>query len=97
MTNLKLISMDSVPSEQVRWLWRPYIPLGKLTIIQGDPGEGKTTFALALVAALTKGVLLPESESVPPLNVIYQTAEDGLADTIKPRKVAPSCLSSATS
>jgi RecA-family ATPase len=78
--------MDVVQAEEVRWLWRPYIPLGKITIIQGDPGEGKTTFALALVAALTAGNALPETpDALPPINVIYQTAEDGLADTIKPR------------
>jgi len=86
MGNLKMISMDSVQVEEVRWLWYPYIPCGKITIVQGDPGEGKTTFALALVAALTKGLPLPEMVGeLPPINVIYQTAEDGLADTIKPR------------
>lgn len=89
MQNLKLFNMESVEAEQVKWLWRPYIPLGKITIIQGDPGEGKTTFALAVVTALTKGIPLPETEpDMPPVNVIYQTAEDGLADTIKPRLVS---------
>ena len=84
--HLKLISMSDVPSEEVSWLWYPYIPLGKVTIIQGDPGEGKTTFVLAVAAALTRGVALPESgRASPPMNVIYQTAEDGLGDTIKPR------------
>lgn len=83
---LKLIAMSDIPSEQVQWLWYPYIPLGKLTIVQGDPGEGKTSFVLAIIAALTKGVPLPESsDAAAPMNVIYQTAEDGLADTIKPR------------
>ncbi len=73
----------------MKWLWYPYIPRGKITIVQGDPGEGKTTFVLALVALLTTGLPLPESDSaLPPLNVIYQTAEDGLADTIKPRLTA---------
>ena len=57
-----------------------------MTIIQGDPGEGKTTLVLALVAMLTRGESLPECEAATaPMNVIYQTAEDGLADTIKPR------------
>ena len=57
-----------------------------LTIVQGDPGEGKTSFVLAIIAALTKGIPLPESsDAAAPMNVIYQTAEDGLADTIKPR------------
>ena len=86
---LKLISMDTVETENVQWLWYPYIPLGKITIVQGDPGEGKTTFALAVIAALTRGEPLPECEdTTEPMNVIYQTAEDGLADTIKPRLVA---------
>lgn len=85
-TELKLISMRDVQTEAVQWLWYPYLPRGKLTIVQGDPGEGKTTFVLAVIAALTRGEALPESEqALEPLNVIYQTAEDGLADTIKPR------------
>ena len=85
-TPLKLISMSEINAEEVQWLWYPYIPLGKLTIIQGDPGEGKTSFILAVIAALTRGDPLPECEqAAEPMNVIYQTAEDGLADTIKPR------------
>lgn len=83
---LKLISMSDVQAEEVGWLWYPYIPLGKVTIIQGDPGEGKTTFVLALISLLTRGEPLPECDiAAEPVNAIYQTAEDGLADTIKPR------------
>lgn len=83
---LKLIQMSQVEVEEIQWVWYPYIPYGKITVVQGDPGEGKTTFILALVALLTKGEPLPEEENaVEPINVIYQTAEDGLADTIKPR------------
>ena len=79
--DLKLISMGEISAEEVKWLWYPYLPRGKLTIVQGDPGEGKTTFVLAVIAALTRGEALPESEqALEPLNVIYQTAEDGLAD-----------------
>ena len=86
---LRLISMSDIQAEEVKWIWYPYIPRGKITIVQGDPGEGKTTFVLALVALLTTGRHLPESETTLPLmNVIYQTAEDGLADTIKPRLTA---------
>ena len=85
-TPLKLISMSEINAEEVQWLWYPYIPLGKLTILQGDPGEGKTSFILAVIAALTRGDPLPECErAAEPMNVIYQTAEGGLADTIKPR------------
>lgn len=83
---LKLIKMSSVDVEDVKWIWYPYIPYGKVTIIQGDPGEGKTTFILALIGLLTNGEPLPEEENgAEPINVIYQTAEDGLGDTIKPR------------
>lgn len=84
--DLRLISMEEIQAEEVKWLWYPYLPRGKLTIVQGDPGEGKTTFVLAVIAALTCGEALPETEqALEPINVIYQTAEDGLADTIKPR------------
>jgi archaellum biogenesis ATPase FlaH len=83
---LKLIQMSQVEVEQIQWVWYPYIPYGKITVVQGDPGEGKTTFVLALIALLTQGKPLPEEENgTEPINVIYQTAEDGLADTIKPR------------
>ena len=54
MAELKIISMDEVQSKEVNWLWYPYIPYGKITIIQGDPGEGKTTFILQLIARLTR-------------------------------------------
>ena len=83
---LKLIQMSNVEVEDIKWVWYPYIPYGKITVVQGDPGEGKTTFVLALIALLTQGKPLPEEENgTEPINVIYQTAEDGLADTIKPR------------
>ena len=71
--------------QQVQWLWGSYIPFGKLTIIQGDPGEGKTTLALRLAAACSTGNSLPGMEPMEPFNVIYQSAEDGMGDTIKPR------------
>ncbi len=81
-----LIHMSDIETEQVRWLWYPFIPYGKVTIIQGDPGEGKTSFVLAMIALLTTGKPLPEETvAAEPIRVIYQSAEDGLADTIKPR------------
>lgn len=54
MAELKIISMDEVPVEEVEWLWYPYIPFGKLTIIHGDGGEGKTTLILQLAALLSR-------------------------------------------
>ena len=116
---LKLINMDSVEVEQIEWLLYPFIPYGKVTIIQGDPGEGKTTMVLQIIAKLTRGEpIFPvtdttmkikekrsdevdsgndgldgednmqEQSSMSPVHVIYQTAEDGLGDTIKPRLLA---------
>ena len=86
MAELKIISMDEVQSKEVNWLWYPYIPYGKITIIQGDPGEGKTTLALRLAALLSKGETLPYDDTErEPVKIIYQTAEDGLEDTFKPR------------
>ena len=79
MSRLKLLSMDNIVEKVVRWLWHPYISRGKLTIVQGDPGEGKTTLVLALVVLLTTGRASPGStECMTACNVIYQTAEDGL-------------------
>ena len=85
MSDLKLINMCDVEVESVSWLWYPFIPYGKVTIIQGDPGEGKTTLVLQIIARLTKGESIIDEKEKTPINVIYQTAEDGLADTIKPR------------
>lgn len=85
-TELKLIHMSEIESEEVSWLWYPFIPYGKLTIVQGDPGDGKTTFVLNVAAKLSKGEALDEAmKCEEPIHIIYQTAEDGLADTVKPR------------
>ncbi|MDD4371129.1 MAG: AAA family ATPase [Anaerostipes sp.] len=83
---LKLIRMSEVQSQEIEWLWFPFIPYGKLTIIQGDPGDGKTTLVLNIAAKLSNGIGLDENMKLSePMNIIYQTAEDGLADTVKPR------------
>ena len=80
-----MLRMADVELTSVEWLWFPYIPFGKLTIIQGNPGEGKTYFAMRLAAACTNRKPLPGMEVLEPFNIIYQTAEDGLGDTVKPR------------
>jgi len=88
MDDLKLITMSDVAAEHINFLWEPYIAYGKTTIVQGDPGEGKTTMMLAIAASVTRGKCLPEGSgdaALSPSAVIFQTAEDGLADTIKPR------------
>lgn len=84
---VKIIRMSDVELTPVDWLWKPYLPFGKLSVLQGNPGEGKTYFAMHLAAACTNGKLLPNMEHMEPFNVIYQTAEDGLGDTVKPRLI----------
>lgn len=86
--DFKMIRMSEIQEQMVSWLWYPYIPSGKITIMQGDPGEGKTFLILGIAAYLSQGIPFFERESQPPANVIYQTAEDGLADTIKPRLIS---------
>lgn len=77
---------STVEKQEVEWLWYPYIPYGKLTLLQGDPGDGKSTFMINIASALTRGGLLPDGKKLEQIgNVIYQGAEDNVGDTIKPR------------
>ena len=88
MSELKLINMRDVEAEHIRFLWKPYIAYGKISVIQGDPRDGKTTMMLAIAAAVTRGESITEGGEnavLMPSDVIFQTAEDGLSDTIKPR------------
>ena len=81
--------LSSVNQREVEWLWYPYIPYGKITILQGDPGEGKSTFMLNIAALLTQGKAMPDGYPIlKPQKVVYQTAEDNIADTVKPRLIA---------
>jgi len=49
--------MNKVVTTKIKWLWYPYIPFGKITVIQGDPGDGKTMVVLAIVATITTGAM----------------------------------------
>lgn len=83
-----LISLDQVQPEQVQWLWPGRIPLGKVTILQGDPGLGKSTLALDIASKISRNFPMPDgsvSALSEPAAVFLMSAEDGLADTIRPR------------
>lgn len=85
---IELTRLSEVEPEEVRWLWPGRIPLGKLTILDGDPGTGKTTLALDLAARVSRGSPMPDGAKPDydgPQGVVILTAEDGLADTIRPR------------
>jgi len=80
------IILANVVAESVDWLWQGYIPLGKLTVIDGDPGLGKSTLALDIAARVSTGQTMPDgSQGIEATGVVTLSAEDGLADTIKPR------------
>ena len=81
-----LYDLEKIQGQPIDWLWYPYIPFGMITIIQGDPGCGKTMLVLSMIARLSKGLPLYDQDSPsPPMICIYQTAEDSLECTIKPR------------
>src|SRR5882672_8750419 len=80
-------SLADVQPEEVRWLWPRRIPLGKVTVLDGDPGNGKSLVSLDLAARVSTGKPMP-GEMVSaggPAAVVILSAEDGLADTIRPR------------
>jgi hypothetical protein len=74
-----------VEPQAVTFLWRPYLPCGKLTLLEGDPGQGKSWIAAALATAGSRGQGLPGSAPFPPFRTLIFTAEDGLGDTLRPR------------
>ena len=85
---LEIIKASEITPKEVLWLWYPYIPFGKVTLLQGDPGDGKSKLMLSLAALLSKGAPLPfadEDEQGEPMTVIYQTTEDDADDTVVPR------------
>ena len=83
----ELITLYSdVKTTNVRWLWYPFIAIGKITLLQGDPGDGKSTMMINLIAELSTGGASPNGQAFGrPQRVIYQCSEDGVSDTIKPR------------
>ena len=56
---LEIIKASEIEPKEVKWLWYPYIPFGKVTLLQGDPGDGKSKLMLSVAALLSKGKPLP--------------------------------------
>jgi hypothetical protein len=84
----RIIRLADVTPERVCWLWNGYIPLGKVSVIDGDPGLGKSGLTLDLAARVSVGAPMPDgvrSDLDGPAGVVILSAEDGLADTIRPR------------
>lgn len=81
-----LVAMSTVEPEQVAWAWEPFLARGKINLIEGDPDLGKTTLALDIAARLSTGSAMPDGTIAgAPVPTIIISAEDGLADTVRPR------------
>jgi hypothetical protein len=83
---LDVTKLADVDPERVSWLWPWRVPLGKLSILEGDPGHGKSTLSLAVASIVTRGEWFPDGHGTGHAsNVVLLTGEDGLADTVRPR------------
>jgi RecA-family ATPase len=77
--------LSEVKPESVEWLWPGRLPKGKLSLIEGDPGTGKSTLTIDLAARVSVGGELPDGMGCEAAGVVLVSAEDGPADTIRPR------------
>ncbi len=77
--------LSGVEPEEVSWLWPSWLALGKLALVDGDPGLGKSAMTLDLAARVSAGKTFPDGAKCEPAGVVLLSAEDGLADTIRPR------------
>lgn len=77
--------LSGVEPEDVSWLWPSWLALGKLALVDGDPGLGKSAMTLDLAARVSTGKAFPDGAECEPAGVVLLSAEDGLADTIRPR------------
>jgi hypothetical protein len=95
MSNAVFTSLADVKPEAVQWLWPGRIPFGKVTLLESEPGVGKSTLTLELAARVSRGAPLPlEKTHAAPANVVIFSGDDGLADTVRPRlEVADADLS----
>ncbi|MGJ8529394.1 AAA family ATPase [Maritalea sp.] len=79
------VDLDSIEAKEVEWLWEPFIPFSMITIMEGDPGIGKSFLAMHLAAQISIGGELPDGQKVDKGRVLYLSAEDDAAYTIRPR------------
>lgn len=79
------VDLSSIEPKEVEWFWEPLIPYGMVTIMEGDPGVGKSFLAMHLAALVSTGGKLPNGEKVDRGRVLYLSAEDDTAYTIRPR------------
>ena len=86
--SVELVRADSVTLKPVNWLWGGWLARGKLHILAGAPGTGKTTIAIALAGAVSAGKQFPDGSYCPQGHVVIWSGEDDPADTLTPRLAA---------
>lgn len=90
-TRVKIVPAATIPPESIKWIWYAWLAAGKLHMLAGQPGAGKTGTAVFFAATISRGDSggrWPDGTEAPPGNVVFWTCEDGLADTIIPRLIA---------
>lgn len=87
-TFVRLVNGADIEPEVIRWLWPGWLACGKLHIMAGAPGTGKTTIALALAATVTTGGRFPDHSQCQAGNVLIWSGEDDPKDTLMPRLLA---------
>lgn len=85
---VELINGADVRPESITWLWEGWLARGKLHIMAGPPGTGKTTVLLKMIALITSGRPFPDGSPTIPGHVVIWSGEDGIADTLVPRLIA---------
>jgi hypothetical protein len=86
MSNAVFTSLADIKPETVKWLWEGRIPFGKVTLLESEPGVGKSTLTLELAARVSRGAPMPLMKTHgAPANVVIFSGDDGLADTVRPR------------
>ena len=83
-----LVNGADIKPVPIHWLWRDWLALGKLHILAGAPGQGKTTIVLSFIAMITSGGKWPDGSPCTPGNVLVWSGEDDPADTLMPRLLA---------
>ena len=82
---IRFVNLDTIEPREVEWLWEPLIPFGMITIMEGDPGVGKSFLAMHIASRVSTGGELPEGQKLERGCVLYLSAEDDAAYTIRPR------------
>jgi AAA domain len=84
----ELLTLSDVAARPVDWLWQPYLALGMLGMLSGDPGAGKTFISMAIAAALSNGRVPYSGEQCSPIDVLYLSVENSPEHVLRPRSTA---------